>query len=121
MQRDISGFDNLVQEGRRFIRQGCLQKYSRKGFQQRMFFLVSLLPMRGMPPPPPRLPIEYLLNHLSVFGRITVHIPYPTTDTMFPGSRSTAIEGDEDSRERQQNWIGLRVCHRRPRKSVSAE
>lgn len=42
MQRDISGFDNLVQEGRKFIRQGCLQKYSRKGLQQRMFFLVSL-------------------------------------------------------------------------------
>ncbi|XP_035740182.1 FERM, ARHGEF and pleckstrin domain-containing protein 1-like isoform X1 [Vespa mandarinia] len=41
MQRDISGFDNLFQEGRRFIRQGCLQKYSRKGFQQRMFFLFS--------------------------------------------------------------------------------
>ncbi|XP_008206719.2 FERM, ARHGEF and pleckstrin domain-containing protein 1 isoform X1 [Nasonia vitripennis] len=41
LQRDISGFDNLVQEGRRFIRQGCLQKYSRKGFQQRMFFLFS--------------------------------------------------------------------------------
>ncbi|XP_076243527.1 FERM, ARHGEF and pleckstrin domain-containing protein 1 isoform X1 [Calliopsis andreniformis] len=41
IQRDISGFDNLVQEGRRFIRQGCLQKYSRKGFQQRMFFLFS--------------------------------------------------------------------------------
>lgn len=41
MQRDIIGFDNLVQEGRRFIRQGSLQKYSRKGFQQRMFFLFS--------------------------------------------------------------------------------
>ncbi|XP_066587474.1 FERM, ARHGEF and pleckstrin domain-containing protein 2-like [Prorops nasuta] len=41
MQRDISGFDDLVQECRRFIRQGCLQKYSRKGFQQRMFFLFS--------------------------------------------------------------------------------
>ncbi|XP_014599700.1 PREDICTED: FERM, RhoGEF and pleckstrin domain-containing protein 1-like isoform X2 [Polistes canadensis] len=41
MQRDISNFDNLFQEGRRFIRQGCLQKYSRKGFQQRMFFLFS--------------------------------------------------------------------------------
>ncbi|CAD1475870.1 unnamed protein product, partial [Heterotrigona itama] len=41
MQRDINGFDNLVQDGRRFVRQGCLQKYSRKGFQQRMFFLFS--------------------------------------------------------------------------------
>ncbi|CAG5101573.1 ARHGEF and pleckstrin domain-containing protein 1 (Mus musculus) [Cotesia congregata] len=41
LQRDINGFDNLVQEGRRFIRQGCLQKYSLKGYQQRMFFLFS--------------------------------------------------------------------------------
>ncbi|KAF7997362.1 hypothetical protein HCN44_005639 [Aphidius gifuensis] len=41
LQRDIGGFENLVQEGRKFIRQGCLQKYSHKGFQQRMFFLFS--------------------------------------------------------------------------------
>ncbi|KAK0098631.1 hypothetical protein PV326_005964 [Microctonus aethiopoides] len=41
LQRDVNGFDNLVQEGRKFIRQGCLQKYSHKGFQQRMFFLFS--------------------------------------------------------------------------------
>lgn len=41
LQRDIIGFDNLVQEGRRFIRQGCLHKFNRKGFQQRMFFLVK--------------------------------------------------------------------------------
>lgn len=41
LQRDISGFDNLVQGDRKFIRQGCLQKYSRKGFQQWMFFLFS--------------------------------------------------------------------------------
>lgn len=41
LQRDISGFENLVQEGRKFIRQGCLQKYNHKGFQQRMFFLFS--------------------------------------------------------------------------------
>ena len=43
LQRDISGFDHLVQGDRKFIRQGCLQKYSRKGFQQWMFFLVSNL------------------------------------------------------------------------------
>uniref|UniRef100_A0ABD2XGK7 DH domain-containing protein n=1 Tax=Trichogramma kaykai TaxID=54128 RepID=A0ABD2XGK7_9HYME len=41
LQRDINGFDSLLQGDRRFIRQGCLQKYSRKGFQQRMFFLFS--------------------------------------------------------------------------------
>ena len=26
-----------------FIREGCLQKFSRKGYQQRMFFLVRYL------------------------------------------------------------------------------
>ncbi|XP_063223774.1 FERM, ARHGEF and pleckstrin domain-containing protein 1 [Bacillus rossius redtenbacheri] len=41
LQRDISGFDNLVQTEREFLRQGCLLKHSRKGYQQRMFFLFS--------------------------------------------------------------------------------
>lgn len=40
LQRDIVGFDNLVQTGRTFLRHGCLLKHSRKGYQQRMFFLV---------------------------------------------------------------------------------
>ena len=40
LQRDLVGIDNLVQPGREFIREGCLQKLSRKGYQQRMFFLV---------------------------------------------------------------------------------
>ena len=38
------GYDNLVQSGREFVREGCLQKLSRKGYQQRMFFLVSIPP-----------------------------------------------------------------------------
>ena len=42
LQRDITGFDNLIIPSRQFIRQGCLNKFStRKGFLQRMFFLVS--------------------------------------------------------------------------------
>ncbi|KAK5646053.1 hypothetical protein RI129_004517 [Pyrocoelia pectoralis] len=41
LQRDISGFDNIVQPDRKFIRHGCLLKHSRKGYQQRMFFLFS--------------------------------------------------------------------------------
>merc|ERR1719187_1539157 len=41
LQRDIVGYDNLVQEERQFVREGCLQKLSRKGYQQRMFFLFS--------------------------------------------------------------------------------
>lgn len=42
LQRDLVGIDNLVQPGREFLREGCLQKLSRKGYQQRMFFLVSI-------------------------------------------------------------------------------
>lgn len=41
LQRDVIGFDTLVQIGRKFIRHGCLLKHSKKGYQQRMFFLVS--------------------------------------------------------------------------------
>jgi len=41
IQRDLSGFDSLVQEERMLIRQGCLLKHSRRGLQQRMFFLFT--------------------------------------------------------------------------------
>lgn len=41
LQRDINGFDKLVQMDRLLIRQGCLLKHSKRGLQQRMFFLVS--------------------------------------------------------------------------------
>ncbi|XP_072111926.1 FERM, ARHGEF and pleckstrin domain-containing protein 2 isoform X2 [Mobula birostris] len=41
LQRDLIGIDNLVLPGRDFIREGCLYKLTRKGLQQRMFFLFS--------------------------------------------------------------------------------
>lgn len=43
LQRDLVGIDNVVNPNRQFLREGCLQKLSRKGFQQRMFFLVCFL------------------------------------------------------------------------------
>lgn len=43
LQRDMPSFDGLLQGGREFIRQGCLLKHSKKGFMQRMFFLVSFI------------------------------------------------------------------------------
>ncbi|XP_054426397.1 FERM, ARHGEF and pleckstrin domain-containing protein 2 [Pteronotus mesoamericanus] len=68
LQRDLVGVEDLVAPGREFIREGCLHKLTRKGLQQRMFFLFSdvllytsrglsgtshfrirgLLPLRGM-------------------------------------------------------------------------
>lgn len=41
LQRDLSGFDSLVNNERNFIRQGCLLKHSKRGLQQKIFFLVS--------------------------------------------------------------------------------
>ncbi|XP_058965741.2 FERM, ARHGEF and pleckstrin domain-containing protein 2 isoform X1 [Pocillopora verrucosa] len=41
LERDLLGVENLVQPGREFIREGCLQKIDRKGPQPRMFFLFS--------------------------------------------------------------------------------
>ncbi|XP_057407623.1 FERM, ARHGEF and pleckstrin domain-containing protein 2 isoform X4 [Balaenoptera acutorostrata] len=68
LQRDLVGIENLIAPGREFIREGCLHQLTRKGLQQRMFFLFSdmllytsrgasgtshfrirgLLPLRGM-------------------------------------------------------------------------
>ena len=46
LQRDLAGCDALLTAaeaaGRRFVREGCLQKLSKKGYQHRMFFLVRL-------------------------------------------------------------------------------
>ncbi|XP_028405562.1 FERM, ARHGEF and pleckstrin domain-containing protein 1-like [Dendronephthya gigantea] len=41
LERDLIGLENLVQEGRQFVREGCLKKISRSGSQARMFFLFS--------------------------------------------------------------------------------
>ncbi|XP_055069922.2 FERM, ARHGEF and pleckstrin domain-containing protein 2 isoform X5 [Misgurnus anguillicaudatus] len=41
LQRDLIGIENLTAPGREFIREGCLYKLTKKGLQQRMFFLVE--------------------------------------------------------------------------------
>ncbi|XP_065267364.1 FERM, ARHGEF and pleckstrin domain-containing protein 2 [Emys orbicularis] len=41
LQHDLIGIDNLIAPGREFIREGCLYKLTKKGLQQRMFFLFS--------------------------------------------------------------------------------
>nr|XP_061790693.1 FERM, ARHGEF and pleckstrin domain-containing protein 2-like [Nerophis lumbriciformis] len=41
LQRDLIGIDNLTTPGREFIREGCLYKLTKKGLQQRMFFLFT--------------------------------------------------------------------------------
>lgn len=40
LQRDLGGFSSLANNNRIFVRQGCLLKHSKRGLQQRIFFLV---------------------------------------------------------------------------------
>ncbi|DAA30892.1 TPA: FERM, RhoGEF and pleckstrin domain protein 2-like [Bos taurus] len=47
LQRDLVGIESLVAPGRELIREGCLHKLSRKGLQQRMFFLVGRQALSG--------------------------------------------------------------------------
>ncbi|XP_060480391.1 FERM, ARHGEF and pleckstrin domain-containing protein 2 isoform X6 [Panthera onca] len=91
LQRDLVGIENLITPGREFIREGCLHKLTKKGLQQRMFFLFSdmllytskgvtgtshfrirgLLPLRGMllivldPPVSSWVPCGPQLAHLG--------------------------------------------------------
>ncbi|MBN3295547.1 FARP2 protein, partial [Amia calva] len=41
LQRDLIGIESLIAPAREFIREGCLYKLTKKGLQQRMFFLFS--------------------------------------------------------------------------------
>ena len=49
LQRDLGGYEHLLSTDREFVREGCLQKLSRKGYQQRMFFLVSKIKKTRLP------------------------------------------------------------------------
>ncbi|XP_047702544.1 FERM, ARHGEF and pleckstrin domain-containing protein 2 isoform X2 [Prionailurus viverrinus] len=109
LQRDLIGIENLITPGREFIREGCLHKLTKKGLQQRMFFLFSdmllytskgvtgtshfrirgLLPLRGMllivldPPVSSSVPCGPQLAHLG--GRCRgLGIPMPP---VAPGSQ----------------------------------
>ncbi|XP_015764602.1 PREDICTED: FERM, RhoGEF and pleckstrin domain-containing protein 2-like [Acropora digitifera] len=59
LERDLIGVKNLVQAGREFIREGCLQKIDRKGPQPRMFFMVRQTLTRRRP--------ENVLNNYLVY------------------------------------------------------
>ncbi|XP_044055191.1 FERM, ARHGEF and pleckstrin domain-containing protein 2 isoform X2 [Siniperca chuatsi] len=66
LQRDLIGIENLTAPGREFIREGCLYKLTKKGLQQRMFFLFSdmlLYTSKGVT----------ATNQFKVHGQLTLH------------------------------------------------
>jgi len=75
LQRDIS-FEQLVQPHRRLIRQGCLLKHSKRGLQQRMFFLFSDLLLYGS-----KSPLDQsfrILGHVPVRSLLTENAEHNT-------------------------------------------
>ncbi|XP_023678074.1 FERM, ARHGEF and pleckstrin domain-containing protein 2 isoform X2 [Paramormyrops kingsleyae] len=66
LQRDLIGMDSLITPGREFIREGCLFKLTKKGLQQRMFFLFSdmlLYTSKGVT----------ATNQFKVHGQLALH------------------------------------------------
>lgn len=103
LQRDITGFDNLIIPDRQFIRQGCLNKFStRKGFLQRMFFLMSDV-----------LLYTNRCGHLfSVHGQLPLHtltieerVDTPTANAfiIYGGNRVLTLAAS--SQEEKDKWL----------------
>ncbi|XP_065364796.1 FERM, ARHGEF and pleckstrin domain-containing protein 2 isoform X1 [Calliphora vicina] len=125
LQRDINGFDKLVQSQRKLIRQGCLLKHSKRGLQQRMFFLFSDLLLYGSKSPIDQsfrilghVPVRSLLtengehNSFSIFGgqcAITVSACTTAEKTLWLAELSKAA-ADIKNKPHTQLTLNLKNC-----------
>ncbi|PSN29677.1 FERM, RhoGEF and pleckstrin domain-containing protein 2 [Blattella germanica] len=107
LQRDLNGFDNLVQPDREFIRQGCLLKHSRKGYQQRMFFLFSdlLLYTNRTVQPSPQFKVH---GQLPLRGVMVEETPENKNGanycfTVYGGNRALTVAAS--SQEEKDKWL----------------
>ncbi|CAF3909617.1 unnamed protein product, partial [Rotaria sp. Silwood2] len=100
LQRDLIGVENLSnQYDRQFIREGCLQKLSRKGYQQRMFFLFSdvlLYCARSSSPV-----LKFKLHGELPLKTMTVEntderIQIPNSITIYAGNRSLLVAASSE-------------------------
>nr|CAI5841542.1 unnamed protein product [Callosobruchus analis] len=130
LQRDIIGFDSLVQPGRKFIRHGCLLKHSRKGYQQRMFFLFSdillytsrsqatlqfkvhgHMPLRGVLIEEPDGDLQF--NGLVIYGgnrALTVAASSPEEKERWKADLQTAIQMARDKGDTKITYLSLKSC-----------
>ncbi|XP_059219695.1 FERM, ARHGEF and pleckstrin domain-containing protein 1 isoform X2 [Stomoxys calcitrans] len=126
LQRDIKGFDKLVQSQRRLIRQGCLLKHSKRGLQQRMFFLFSDILLYGSKSPIDQsfrilghVPVRSLLtengehNSFSIFGgqfAITVSACTTAEKTLWLAELSKAAADIKNKPHTQLTLTNLKNC-----------
>ncbi|KAK7864426.1 hypothetical protein R5R35_000466 [Gryllus longicercus] len=107
LQRDMVGFDNLVQADRDFLRQGCLMKLSRKGYQQRMFFLFSDVLLYASRTAQPcvqfrvhgQLPLRGVLVEEAPDNRMGASFAF----TIYGGNRALTVAAS--SQEEKDKWL----------------
>ncbi|KAI9579259.1 hypothetical protein GQX74_004731 [Glossina fuscipes] len=126
LQRDISGFDKLIITQRHLVRQGCLLKHSKRGLQQRMFFLFSDILLYGSKSPIDQsfrilghVPVRSLLtenaehNTFSIFGgqcAITVSAGTTAEKTLWLAELSKAAADIKSKPHTQLTLTNLKNC-----------
>lgn len=88
MQRDINGFETLIQNDRQLIRQGCLLKHSKRGLQQRMFFLFSDLLLYASKSPANQT--FKILGHVPIRSLLTENAEH-NAFVIFGGQRAITV------------------------------
>ncbi|XP_053661154.1 FERM, ARHGEF and pleckstrin domain-containing protein 2-like [Anopheles marshallii] len=88
IQRDIDGYDGLVQPDRKLIRQGCLLKHSKRGLQQRMFFLFSDVLLYAVKSPVTQT--FKVLGHVPVRSLLTENAEH-NAFVIFGGQRAITV------------------------------
>lgn len=107
--RDLSGFEGTLTEGgRQFIRQGCLGKFSqRKGFQQRMFFLLSDMVLYSkLSGQTFKVHGQMPVKSLTVEER--VDNPSPNSFTIYSGTRAITVSAATP--EEKDKWLEDLTC-----------
>ncbi|XP_067014645.2 FERM, ARHGEF and pleckstrin domain-containing protein 1 [Anabrus simplex] len=133
LQRDLNGFDQLVQPDREFLRQGCLMKLSRKGYQQRMFFLFSdvllytnrsvvpmvqfrvhgQMPLRGVmleEDPENRMGANYCFTIYGGNRALTVAAGSQEEKDKWIEDLSTAVQAAKERGDNKLQYLSLKSC-----------
>ncbi|XP_014677649.1 PREDICTED: FERM, RhoGEF and pleckstrin domain-containing protein 1-like [Priapulus caudatus] len=107
VQRDLGGVDGVVDARRAFVREGCMQKFSKRGYQQRMFFLFSDALVYANRTSQPYLQFK-VHGQLAVRGMVVEETPesrvaVPHCFALYNGSR--AINVAASSEEEKYRWV----------------
>ncbi|XP_022239414.1 FERM, RhoGEF and pleckstrin domain-containing protein 2-like isoform X1 [Limulus polyphemus] len=106
LHHEMVGIDDLQQPSREFIREGCLQKLSRKGYQQRMFFLFSDMLLYASRSSNPRL--QFKVHRQLPLESVMVEETEPKMGmdfcfTVYGGNQALMVAASCE--EERQKWL----------------